>query len=63
MNIKLSGSQYKIVVSTYLESKRAVEIVRNLHSLFFTFGVPTIFLSDNGHEFFDPKITKLKTQV
>ncbi|XP_060845125.1 KRAB-A domain-containing protein 2-like [Rhopalosiphum padi] len=44
-----------------LESKRAIEVARNLFSLFLTFGAPKILQSDNGRKFVNTIITELKT--
>lgn len=44
-----------------LESKRAIEVAKNLLSIFLTFGAPKILQSDNGREFVNTIITELKT--
>jgi hypothetical protein len=43
-----------------LESKRAVEVVSNLFTIFLIFGAPKVLQSDNGKEFVNSIIIKIK---
>eukprot|EP00102_Acyrthosiphon_pisum_P007693 XP_003243096.1 PREDICTED: KRAB-A domain-containing protein 2-like [Acyrthosiphon pisum] len=50
----------KFIFLRPMESKRAIEVSTHLLSIFLTFGAPSILQSDNGREFVNCVIDKLK---